>query len=140
MEVRKMKWSTITLLVLTVFFGGRLLAADKTGDEPKGGKRADKTQKDKQAKWSVVQVGDELKIIQDDKLKDLRAELEKAAKESKTGKKGGKIEAKTVKMIRGGFATESDAEKFKTEYLDKQKTNKDKGTDKTHGAKGKAKS
>src|SRR5262245_56906187 len=103
---------------LLAFFGGSVIAQDKTDKDAKAGKGE---AKGKKVTWAVVKVGEDLKVVQEDKIADMQKDLDKEAKAHKKekGKKGEK--AQVIKKQKGGFATQEEAEKFREELASKEK-------------------
>jgi len=124
-----MKWVSVSMVaVSTLFLGGSLLAADKSSDKTDKTSKTDKASKDKTAKWALIKLGDELKVVREDKLADIKKDLDKENKETKAKNK--KAVLKTLTTIKGGFATEKDALKYKDDYIEQQKKKASAKTDK----------
>jgi hypothetical protein len=114
-----------------VFLAGTVSAEEKAA---KGKSSEEKTskKKEKQVPWAVIKVGDELRIVQQDKIKEIQADLDKEAKDAK--KKGKKIETKLITKLKEGFATQKDAEKYRDKWIEDHKK-KDSSTEKAGHAK-----
>ena len=107
----------LTIVVLAVF-GASAARADPADPPPKHhGKGASKDQKkDESGPWTVIKVGDEMRVLQKDAIPDLQkrldAEHEKAAKAAadKKDPKAQKPTPRKVEVLKGGFAKARDAE------------------------------
>ncbi len=67
--------------------------------------------------WTVVQAGDEIKVIQTDKLKEVKDAFDKEAKEKAKAEKGAKkvgkkVEAPKWRVVKTNIAAEKDAQKI----------------------------
>ena len=121
-----MKWINVLLVaVVGAFLCGPAFAADSKTD--KTTKKTDESKK-KQT-WAVVQVNDDLKVMTDDKATQLKKDIDKENKDNAKPKKGKKPEPKkTFKLLKGGFATEKEAEKYRDDQESKNKKDKSKTT------------
>jgi hypothetical protein len=120
----------VILAVSGILFGGRAIAQEN-GDKPaKSDKKVEKGEKKGKHTWAVLKVGDEFRVVQEDKIADLQKDLDKEAKDKekdKGHKKGKKSEPKKIVKIKLGFATQTDAEKYRDDLIaakDKKKGDK----------------
>jgi hypothetical protein len=116
-------------VVALAFFGFSVCSfgADKPGSKnekiDKGATEKGTTEKDSKVKhtYAVIKVGDDMKVVQSDKIAEIKKDAEKEAKEAAKTAKGKKVEAKKVIVLKDKFATEKEAQKFLDDQLEKAK-------------------
>ena len=128
-----MRWVNIVALVaFGLFAAGSLFAAEAKGDTKAG--KVTKADKASKAKWAVIQVGEDVRVVQEDKIKGIQDEQAKELKDAK--KKNKKVDVKKfeVKVLEKNFATQKDAEKYRDDLEKKKNAKADKSVKGVKGA------